>query len=117
MFVSLLVLGRVNRSEPRMLRKACLCAWHSPGHEPERQGDANLVLKLRPWTGTANWAGLREDGEKAPLRTREAKQSLLQFKKPETWLRLKWEAWFSNHMDTDNKRGNFISLSFPFCMT
>lgn len=115
-FVSLLVLRRVNRSEPRMFRRACLCLWHSTGHKPERQGAASLLLKQRPQWGAANQAGLRDDGEEALLRTREAKQSLLRFKKPEAWLRLKWEAWFSNRMDTDNRGGNVISLSFLFCL-
>lgn len=99
-----------------MFRRECLCLWHSTGHKPERQGAASLLLKQRPQWGAANQAGLRDDGEEALLRTREAKQSLLRFKKPEAWLRLKWEAWFSNRMDTDNRGGNVISLSFLFCL-
>ena len=99
-----------------MFMRACLCSWHSAGHKPEGQGAANLLFEQRLQWGAANQAGLRDDGEKARLRTREAKQSLLQFKKPETWLRLKWEAWFSNRTDTDNKGGNVISLSFLFCV-
>lgn len=51
-FLSLLVLCRVNRSELRMFRRACLCAWHSRGHKPERRGAAGLLLKAEAAEGS-----------------------------------------------------------------
>jgi len=89
-----------------MFRRACLCSWHSTGHKPERQGAANLLFKQRLQWGAANQAGVRGDGDKALLRTRKAKQSAAIQEASGTWLRLRWEARFSNRMDTDNKGGN-----------
>lgn len=78
------------------------------------QDAGTLLLEPRLWRGTANQVGLRGDGEQTLIRTGEGEQSFLQFKKPETCLRLRREEWFSNCMDT--KGGNVINLSFLFCM-
>lgn len=58
--------------------------------QARERGVANLLLKQRLQWGAANQVVLEMmDGEKVLLRTCEDKQSLLQFRKPETWLRLK----------------------------
>lgn len=77
------------------------------------QDAGSLLLEPRLWRGTANQVGLRGDGEQTLIRTGEGEQSFL-LKKPETWLGIRREEWFSNYMDT--KGGNVINLSFLFCM-
>lgn len=63
--------------------------------QAREKGVANLLLKQRLQWGAANQVILEMmDGEKVLLRTCEAKQSLVQFRKSETWLRLKWEDGF-----------------------